>query len=128
MTYPLGEVLGIFGELGIVLGIGPDRRGASLGPENMTRSQAICLEGTWRDKVMTYGSIRPNKRGLKGGLGPTPIPRPYGNSHMTRGIGQRVFKLYIKILLGFYADFGRFCPFLGDLELDLRPYLERKLG
>jgi hypothetical protein len=30
------------------------------------------------------------------------------------------FKLYIKILLGFYADFAIFCPFFGDLEPDLR--------
>jgi hypothetical protein len=32
------------------------------------------------------------------------------------------------IFLDFYADFGGFWPFLGDLEPDLRPDLGRKLG
>jgi hypothetical protein len=32
------------------------------------------------------------------------------------------------IFVDFYVDIGGFCPFWGDLELDLRPDLGRKFG
>jgi hypothetical protein len=38
------------------------------------------------------------------------------------------FKHYYIVLLLILADFCGFCPILGDLELDLRPDLGRKLG
>jgi hypothetical protein len=39
-----------------------------------------------------------------------------------------VFKPYIKIFCGFFADFGGFWPFLGDLEPKKRPDLGETLG
>jgi len=68
----------------------------------------------------------------------TPNPRTYGASHMPRSPGKGVcvpkfsnigFLNYILLFFGFFMlIFGRFCPFWGDLEPDLRPDLGRKLG
>jgi hypothetical protein len=60
-------------------------------------------------------------------------------SHMTRSPDAKgarhtnIFQsgfltILYDFLLGFYADFGGFWPFLGDLEPKLRPDLGEKLG
>jgi hypothetical protein len=72
------------------------------------------------------------------GLGLVPSPQSYGSTHMTRGLGERGCTQYvlkfgflnyiIRVFCDFQPNFGGLFPFWGDLELDLRPDLGRKLG
>jgi hypothetical protein len=66
-----------------------------------------------------HGSIRPDFRGLTEGLGPTPIPQPYGNAHMIRGPGERGCTQYLE-KVGFQTLLYGFCNYfmliLGDFS------------